>query len=79
MLVKPVKTDSPEPKALFMHRCAARHLGEISPLPSHFGLLSFPPLQYFSPSWEGEQLWNNLLRLFPSAREDWLTLKTASI
>lgn len=61
VLVKPVKTDSPEPKALFTHRCAARQLGEISPLPSHFGLLSFPPLRYLPPSWEGEQLWNNLL------------------
>lgn len=54
---------------------------EISPPPSHFGLPSFLPLPCFPLGWEGEQLWKNLLSQAVSLcqREDWFTLKTASI
>lgn len=77
VLAKHVKTDSSEPRSLFKHRTGVwpGSWGELSPPPSHFCFLGFPL------AWEGELLRKNLLffRQFPSAREDWLALKTTSI
>lgn len=68
------------PRARFTHRTGV--------WPGSWAETSPPPPRPFSAAalaglpldWEGEQLQRTFfLRLFPSAREDWLALKTASI
>lgn len=77
MLVKHVKIDSSEPRSLFKQRTGVwlASWGEISTPPSHFCFLGF------SLDWERESCLGttSFFRLFPSARQHWLTLRTASI
>lgn len=58
-------------RALFMHRTGVwpGSWGELSPPPSHFSRLSFPPLQRFPLGWEGQQLCKNLLPWAVSFRQ----------
>lgn len=78
VLVKHVKTDSPETKSpvYVQNRCVARQLGEASPPPSLGSPPSLPPSGLGGKAALEEP---SFLSLSPLAREDWLALKTASI
>lgn len=84
VLVRHVKTDSPEPKrsVYIQNRCVAGQLGRNRP--STFSLLpsQLPSLPCSGSLWAGRE--SSFGRTFffipfPPAREDWLAFKTASI